>query len=86
MIFLENTWTDMIEQNQHLEFMLLSRSNTVDDMDAMDEGVFPMDEWCFVIVILIQRYSGEAERLRVGVVHELAWISAAPEAVVLRLQ
>lgn len=87
-IFLEKTWTDMIKQNQHrgLEFMLLSRSNTVDDMVSVDEGVLPMDEWCFVNVMLIQRYADEAARLGVGVVHELAWISAAPEAALLRLR
>lgn len=87
-IFLEKTWTPRIEQNQHqgFEFMLLSRSNTVDDMVAVDEGMFPMNEWCFVNVMLIQRYADEAERLGVGVVHELAWISAAPKSTLLRLR
>jgi hypothetical protein len=65
--------------------MLLSRSNTVDDIVSVDEGVFSMDEWCFVNTMLIQRYADEAARLGARVVHELAWISAAPEAALLRL-
>ncbi|KAL4778039.1 hypothetical protein BJX76DRAFT_344293 [Aspergillus varians] len=86
-IFLESSWDDVIEQNQHrrFEFMLLSRSNTVVDMVALDE-VFPMKEWCFVNVMLVQRNSDKVERLGVGVVHELAWISAAPDAALLHLQ
>ncbi|KAL2833009.1 hypothetical protein BDW59DRAFT_157150 [Aspergillus cavernicola] len=86
-IFLENSWDDVIEQNQHqrFEFMLLSRSNTVDDMVALDE-VFPMKDWCFVNVMLVQKNADKVERLGVGVVHELAWISAAPEAALLHLR
>lgn len=75
-IFLEKTWGEMIEENQHteLECMLLSQSNTVDDMVAVDERVIPRDEWSFVNVMLIERYANEAERLGMGVVHEPAWI------------
>ena len=64
--------------------MLLSRSNMVGDIVSVD-GVFSMDEWCFVNIMLIQRYADEAARLGAGVVHKLAWISAAPEAALLRL-
>lgn len=86
-IFLEKSWDDIIKQNQHqgFEFMLLSRSSTVENMVSLDD-VFPMKEWCFVNVMLIQRSADNAERLGVGVVHELAWISAAPEAALLYLR
>ena len=43
--------------------MLLSRSNTVDDIVSMDERVFPIDEWCFVNVMLIERYADKAASL-----------------------
>lgn len=86
-IFLENSWENMIKQNRHqrFEFMLLSRSSTVDDMVVLDD-MFPMKEWCFVNVMLIQRDADKAERLGVGVVHELAWITAAPESALLHLR
>lgn len=86
-IFLEESCGDMIEQNQHrrFKFMLLSRSNTVDDIVALDE-TFPMKEWCFVNVMLIQRNANKGQRLGVGVAHELAWMSAAPEAALLHLR
>ena len=45
-----------------------------------------MNEQCFVNAMLIQKYADEAARLRLGVVHELAWISADPGVAPLRLR
>ncbi|KAL8808869.1 MAG: hypothetical protein Q9200_003933 [Gallowayella weberi] len=85
-IFLEKTWSDVIEKQKNFEFMILSRSNTVDDMVAMDETMFPTSAWCFVNVMLIQRNANTAQRLGVGVVHEFSWISVAPKPMLIHLE
>lgn len=86
-IFLEKSFHETIEQHQYsgFEFMLLSRSNQVKAIVNMEE-MYPMEEWCFVNVMMIQREGDKVERLGVGVVHELAWISAEPKAVLLHLR
>jgi hypothetical protein len=55
------------------------------DLVALNEA-FPLRAWCFVRVMMIQKNADKAERLGVGVVHELAWVSAAPEAALMHLR
>jgi hypothetical protein len=50
------------------EFMLLSRSSTVEDVIWLDESIYPMEEWCFVNVMLLDRHGDTAQKLGVGVV------------------
>ncbi|KUJ13988.1 uncharacterized protein LY89DRAFT_736991 [Mollisia scopiformis] len=85
-IFLEKTWSDVIKKQKEFEFMLLSRSNTVENMVAVDETIFPTGEWCFINVMLIQRNADTAQRLGVGVVHEISWVSVAPKPMLIRLE
>ena len=85
-IFLEKTWSGVIEKQTEFEFMLLSRSITVENIVTVDETVFPTGEWCFFNVMLIQRDGDVARRLGVGVVHEISWNSAAPEPELIRLE
>ena len=85
-IYLEKTWSDVIKKEKQFEFMLLSRSNTVDNMVAVDETVFHMGEWCFINVMLIQRNADTAQRLGVGVVHEFSWISMDPKPMLIHLE
>lgn len=84
-IHMEKQWSDTVKDQTKFEFMLLSRSNTIGSIWIvnMDEAAFPVEEWCFINVMLVKRQDNVVERLGVGVVHENAWVAANPSSMLL---
>ena len=87
-LFMGHGWRDNIEGNSRtFEFMVLSRSNTLDmDLEYYDVDVFRDREWCLVNVMLIQRDEDRARRVGIGVIHEDAWIEAHPSPMLIKLE
>ena len=83
---MEKTWAAGFEQGKGYEFMLLSRANKVENTTRLDEDTFPVDDWCFLNVMLIQRTGEGAQRLGLGWIHEIAWVDANPVSTLLQLE
>jgi hypothetical protein len=85
-IIVERKCADSIlETHQVFEFMLLFRSSTVDNIVQLDESIYPMEEWCFINVMLLDRHGDTAQKLGVGVAHENSWVEAKPAPALVRL-
>ena len=87
-IFMGQGWKDnIIDNSRTFEFMLLSRSNTLDqDLEYYDVDIFSFREWCFLNVMLIQRDGDRAQRVGIGVIHEDAWVEANPVPMLIKLE
>jgi hypothetical protein len=87
-IIMEQRWkADTLVDKSMFEFMLLSRSNTsTTNLTFFDQAVFPDREWCFINVMLVERDNDKAQRLGVGIIHEDAWIKAAPVPMLIKLE
>jgi hypothetical protein len=69
-----------------VEFMLLSRSNTIGGDASFDLDIFSDREWCFLNVMLIERDDDRVRRIAIGVIQEDAWVEAMPVAMLLKLE
>ena len=67
---------EMLEKGEKFDFVLISRTNTVHDLEFFDERLLHQREWCYAIVLLISRVGEKFERLGVGIIHEDAWVKA----------
>lgn len=85
-IRMEKAWVARLEKENRYEFMLLSRANIVENITALDEDAFPIHDWVFLNVMLIQRTGDGAQRLGIGWIHENAWVHANPAPTLLRLE
>lgn len=85
-IWMESKWSNEIKTRIQFEFMLLSRSQAVEFMPKLDESIFPLIDWSYVNVMLIERQGSVVERLGIGVLHENAWVAANPSALMLYLR
>ena len=87
-VFMGHGWEDNTEGNSRtFEFMLLSRSNTLDEyLEYYDVDFFNFREWCFLNVMLIQRDEDRARRVGIGVIHEDAWVEAHPAPMLIKLE
>ena len=87
-IFMGQGWKDNIKGNSRtFEFMLLSRSSTLDEsFEYYDADIFSFRWWCFLNVMLIQRNEDRAQRIGIGVIHEDAWVEAKPVPMLIKLE
>lgn len=85
-ILMEKTWLDKVKHQSHFEFLLLSRSSRVENTVQLDETVFPVNSWCLVNVMLVERQENTVGRLGIGVIHENAWVAADPMSLLFRLK
>ena len=87
-IFMGQGWKDNIKGNSRkFEFMLLSRSSTLDEsFEYYDVDIFSFRWWCFLNVMLIQRNEDRAQRIGIGVIHEDAWVEAKPVPMLIKLE
>jgi hypothetical protein len=85
-ILMEKNWLHGCKQPSDFEFMLLSRSSWVDNTAELDETAFPMNDWCFINVMLVERHGNIVGRLGIGTIHENAWIAADPVPMLLQLR
>ncbi len=84
-IRMEKTWAARLEEEKRFQFMLLSRANIVENVTHLDEDIFPIYDWCFLNILLIQRTRESAQRLGIGWVHENAWVNVNPAPTLLQL-
>jgi len=82
---MEKTWAARLKEEKRFQFMLLSRANTVNNKTHLDKDTFPIHDWCFLNILLIQRTEKSAQRLGIGWVHEKAWVNANPVPTLLQL-
>lgn len=85
-IWLHNAWSSTLESQSQFEFMLLSRSNEVEEVVQLAEGDLSLEPWCFLNVMLVKRKYDTVERLGIGVIHEDAWVTANPVCMFLHLR
>ena len=87
-IFMAEGWKENIKSNSRtFEFMLLSRSSALGDhLEYCNPALFPLREWCFLNVMLIQRDGDRAQRVGIGVIHEDAWVEANPVPMLIKLE
>ncbi|KAI9743485.1 MAG: hypothetical protein M1818_002798 [Claussenomyces sp. TS43310] len=84
-IRMEKAWAARLEKENRFDFMLLSRANIVENMTHLDEDIFPIHDWCFLNILLIQWTGRDAQRLGIGWVHENAWVDANAVPTLVRL-
>ena len=90
-IIMDRNWVKDCLPMTRCEFVLLSRSEIIFDslypeMKYFDEETFVKKPWCILNVMLIERKCDIAQRLGVGLIHDIAWSEAGPRSLFIRLK
>ncbi|KAF2026734.1 hypothetical protein EK21DRAFT_115571 [Setomelanomma holmii] len=85
-IRMDPTWLEAVEGQTKFEFMLMLRASQFDSVPKLDETAFPVDEWCFINVMLVELRNNVVARLGIGVIYENAWVAANPISTFMKLR